>query len=60
MKFVKTKMMQLVKENDELKVRYNAIVKEHDLEKTLALKAMYHSEVVEGKFQGLYQELFKR
>ena len=60
MKFVKTKMMQLVKENEELKVRYNSIVKEHDVYQGLAILALYHSEVVEGKFQGLYQELFKR
>lgn len=59
MKFVKSKMMQLVKENEELKIRLKSIMSEHELEKTLALKAMYHSEVVEGKFQGLYQELFK-
>lgn len=57
MKFVKSKMMQLVKENEELKIRLKSIMKEHELEKTLALKAMYHSDVVEGKFQGKYQEL---
>ncbi len=57
MKFVKSKMMQLVKENEELKVRLRTIIDEHGLEKTLALKAMYHSEVVEGKYQGKYQEL---
>lgn len=57
MKFVKSKMVQLVKENEELKIRLKSIMKEHELEKSLALKAMYHSDVVEGKFQGKYQEL---
>ncbi|EPD51441.1 hypothetical protein MHH33_16155 [Paenisporosarcina sp. FSL H8-0542] len=57
MKFVKSKMKQLVKENEELKIRLKQIMKEHELEKDFALKAMYHTDVVEGKFQAKYQEL---
>ncbi len=50
-------MKQLVKENEELKIRLKQIMKEHELEKDFALKAMYHTDVVEGKFQAKYQEL---
>jgi len=57
MKFVKSKMKQLVKENEELKKRLRDLMDEHDLEKDFALKAIYHSDVEGGKYQVPYQEL---
>ncbi|WP_312470351.1 hypothetical protein [Neobacillus sp.] len=45
MKYKKSQMHQLIKDNKELKV-------EHCLEKNNALKALYHSEVADG---GKYQ-----
>jgi regulatory protein YycI of two-component signal transduction system YycFG len=58
MKFVKSQMKQLIKDNPELQTRLSSLIKEHDLEKTLALKALYHSEVAEGgKYQLAYQAL---
>lgn len=58
MKYVKSHMQQLVKENPVLHQRLNEIMKEHDLEKSLALKALYHAEVAAGgKFQEAYRAL---
>ncbi|RNF39705.1 hypothetical protein [Planococcus salinus] len=58
MKYTKTKMEQLVKENPELKKRLNALMKEMELEKNFALKALYHSEVTDnGPYQSAYQDL---
>jgi len=51
-------MEQLVKNNAELTQRLKQIMKEHELEKSFALKALYHSEVKEsGRFMKDYQEL---
>jgi hypothetical protein len=58
MKYYKSQMKQLVKENEELQVRLNQIMKEMDLEKSFALKALFHAEVAEdGEYRILYQEL---
>ncbi|HAQ06047.1 MAG TPA: hypothetical protein DCR24_00330 [Bacillus bacterium] len=58
MKFIKSQMKQLVKDNPELQSRLKSLINEHDLEKNFALKALYHSEVTEGgKYQLAYQEL---
>lgn len=51
-------MKQLVKENKELQIHLKDLMKEHELEKTFALKALYHSEVADGgKYQSAYQAL---
>jgi hypothetical protein len=58
MKFVKSQMKQLIKDNKELQTRLKGLMEELDLEKNFALKALYHSEVAEGgKYQLAYQEL---
>ena len=58
MKFIKSQMKQLVKDNPELQTRLRSLIQEHDLEKNFALKALYHSEVAEGgKYQLAYQAL---
>jgi hypothetical protein len=51
-------MKQLVKDNKDLQIRLKQLINEHDLEKTFALKALYHSEVAEGgRYQLDYQAL---
>ncbi|WP_342507476.1 hypothetical protein [Sporosarcina sp. FSL K6-2383] len=58
MQYSKPKMEQLVKNDTELKKQLNQIMKEHDLEKSFALKALYHSVVKDGgRYQRDYQEL---
>ncbi len=58
MKYVKSQMTQLVKDNKELQKRIKELMEKHDLEKNLALKALYHSEVADGgKYQLAYQKL---
>ncbi|WLD94215.1 hypothetical protein [Alkalihalobacillus sp. AL-G] len=58
MKYRKSQMKQLVKDNKELQMRLKELMEEHDLEKTYALKALYHSEVTSGgKYQLAYQAL---
>ncbi|WP_010198693.1 hypothetical protein [Bacillus sp. m3-13] len=58
MKFLKSQMKQLIKDNDELQQRLREMMDEHGLEKNFALKALYHSEVAEGgKYQTDYQAL---
>lgn len=58
MKYVKTQMNQLVKENKELQKHLKELMANLDLEKHYALKALYHSEVADGgKYQLAYQEL---
>ncbi|UAL48202.1 hypothetical protein K7887_04355 [Sutcliffiella horikoshii] len=58
MKYFKSQMKQLIKENDELQQRLRELMDEHGLEKNFALKALYHSEVAEGgKYQTDYQAL---
>ncbi|WP_186321517.1 hypothetical protein [Bacillus sp. FJAT-22090] len=58
MQYSKTKMEQLVKHSADLTKRLKEVMKEHDLEKSFALKALYHSEVKDGgRYQRDYQEL---
>ncbi|MED3935963.1 hypothetical protein [Priestia megaterium] len=58
MKYLKSQMKQLIKDNQELQGKLNGLMKEHSLEKTFALKALYHAEVAEGgKYQLAYQAL---
>lgn len=58
MKFIKSQMKQLINNNKELQTRLKELMEAHDLEKNLALKALYHSEVAEGgKYQLAYQAL---
>ncbi|GKV64392.1 MULTISPECIES: hypothetical protein [Sporosarcina] len=58
MQYSQPKMLQLVKESPELNRQLKSIMKEHELEKSFALKALYHAEVKDGgKYQRDYQEL---
>ncbi len=58
MKYIKSQMQQLIKENKELHTRFKELKSEHNLEKNNALKALYHSEVADGgEFQRAYQAL---
>lgn len=58
MQYTKSKMEKLVKNHKELSVKLKQVMKEHDLEKSFALKALYHSEVKDGGiYQRNYQEL---
>ncbi|MEH7438706.1 hypothetical protein V7182_14640 [Neobacillus drentensis] len=58
MKYMKSQMQQLIKDNKELHARFKEMKAEHGLEKNNALKALYHSEVADGgKYQLAYQEL---
>lgn len=58
MKYVKSQMNQLVKENKELQKHLKELMVNLDLEKNFALKALYHSEVADGgKYQLAYQDL---
>ncbi len=58
MKYVKSQMNHLVKENKELQKHLKELMVNMDLEKNFALKALYHSEVADGgKYQSAYQEL---
>ena len=51
-------MAELVKHSDELSRKLKEIMKEHDLEKSFALKALYHAEVKDGgRYQRDYQDL---
>ncbi|TWT01963.1 hypothetical protein [Planomicrobium sp. CPCC 101079] len=58
MKFTKTKMERLVNNNPELKKQLKTLMKDMDLEKNFALKALYHSQVTDnGPYQSAYQDL---
>ncbi|WP_342513791.1 hypothetical protein MKY34_03090 [Sporosarcina sp. FSL K6-1522] len=58
MQYSKSKMELLVKNDAELTKRLKEVMKEHELEKSFALKALYHSLVKDGgKYQKDYQEL---
>ncbi|MFJ7935382.1 hypothetical protein [Sporosarcina sp. NPDC096371] len=58
MQYSKPKMEQLVKNDVDLTKMLRQVMKEHDLEKSFALKALYHSVVKDGgKYQKDYQEL---
>lgn len=58
MKYMKSQMKLLMKDNNELQARLKVLMDEMNLERTFALKALYHSEVAEGgKYQAAYQAL---
>ncbi len=58
MKYMKSQMKQLIRDNKELQARLKELMDEMNLERTFALKALYHSEVAEGgKYQAAYQAL---
>ncbi|MHA6260827.1 hypothetical protein ACXYMX_13160 [Sporosarcina sp. CAU 1771] len=58
MQYTKSKMEKLVKNHKELSDKLKQVMKEHDLEKSFALKAIYHSDVKDGGiYQRDYQEL---
>ena len=58
MQYSKSKMELLVKNDAELTKRLKQVMKEHELEKSFALKALYHSVVKDGgRYQKDYQEL---
>lgn len=58
MKYSRTKMDKLVKEFPELGDRLKEIMQELELEKSFALKALYHAEVKDGgAYQRDYQEI---
>lgn len=58
LKYMKSQMQQLIKDNKELHTRLKELKAEHGLEKNNALKALYHSEVADGgKYQLAYQAL---
>lgn len=58
MKYMKSQMKLLMKDNKELQARLKVLMDEMNLERTFALKALYHSEVAEGgKYQAAYQAL---
>lgn len=51
-------MEQLVKNSPKLDARLKKVMKEHELDKNTALKALYHAEVKDGgRHQRDYQEL---
>ncbi|BCB03616.1 hypothetical protein [Bacillus sp. KH172YL63] len=58
MKYMKSQMKRLIKDNKELQNRLKELMDDMNLERTFALKALYHSEVAEGgKYQAAYQAL---
>lgn len=58
MKYFPSQMNKLVKEHEGLQVRLKEIMKDLELEKSFALKALYHSEVADGgEYQFAYQDL---
>ena len=58
MKYSRTKMEKLVKNDPELSKRLKQIMAELELEKSFALKALYHADVKDcGNHQRNYQEL---
>lgn len=58
MKYSATKMDKLMKISPKLEARLQKIMKEHELERSFALKALYHAEIKDGgRHQRDYQEL---
>ena len=58
MKYFKPQMQRLVNENRELHDRLKVLMRDMDLQKNYALKALYHSEVADGgRYQLDYQAL---
>ncbi|WP_042474464.1 hypothetical protein [Bacillus ndiopicus] len=60
MKYNKNTMLKLINEHRELHDELKAIKKEMGLDKTAAVKALYHSVVADGgRFMQDYQDLEK-
>ncbi|AYC28520.1 hypothetical protein [Paenisporosarcina cavernae] len=58
MKFIPAQMNQLIKNNKDLETRLKSLMKEMEMERSYALKALYHSEVADGgRYQQDYQAL---
>lgn len=58
MKYLQARMSQLVKSDRKLQQKLKHLMKEHDLGKAHALKALYHAEVADsGKYMNAYKEL---
>ncbi|PFA67676.1 hypothetical protein CN378_09120 [Bacillus sp. AFS015802] len=58
MRYMKSQMKLLVRDNKELQARLKVLMEEMNLERTFALKALYHSEVADGgKYQAAYQAM---
>lgn len=58
MKYSASKMEKLMKISPKLENRLQKIMKEHELERSFALKALYHAEIKDGgRHQRDYQEL---
>ncbi|CEA05251.1 hypothetical protein CH76_11880 [Lysinibacillus sp. BF-4] len=58
MKYFRPQMQRLVNENRELHDRLKVLMRDMDLQKNYALKALYHSEVADGgRYQLDYQAL---
>lgn len=58
MQYNQQKMGYLVKREPELLARLNQIMKEHELERAFALKALYHAEIKDsGPYMKEYQAL---
>ncbi|HJH11920.1 MAG TPA: hypothetical protein K8V30_09595 [Metalysinibacillus jejuensis] len=58
MKYFRPQMQRLVNENRELHDRLKGLMRDMDLQKNYALKALYHSEVADGgRYQQAYQAL---
>ncbi|NQD64779.1 hypothetical protein HP456_02410 [Bacillus haikouensis] len=58
MKYIRSQMKRLMKDEKELQDRLKRLMDEQGLERSFALKALYHSEVADGgKYQAKYQAL---
>ena len=56
MKYYTSHMKKLVMRNEELQAKLKQIMEEHDLEKSFALKDLYHTEVASG---GNYRDAYR-
>ncbi len=55
---MKSQMKKLTKDNKDLQISLKDLIDEHDLDKSSAIRALYHSEVAAGgKYQSAYQAL---
>lgn len=58
MKYLQAQMSQLVKSDHVLQQKLKRLMKEHDLGKAHALKALYHAEVADsGNYMEAYKEM---
>ncbi|MEL3972546.1 hypothetical protein AAEO50_09660 [Rossellomorea oryzaecorticis] len=58
MRYIRSQMKRLMKDEKALQDRLKKLMDEQGLERSFALKALYHSEVADGgKYQAKYQAL---